>query len=167
MRATQHAIRNTHHASRITFYVLLITLLFSACAPSDNSAPQPPDIAYGRDLCDACGMIISDAKFAAATVLADGETRKFDDIGDMFGYHGDHPEHQVRAWFVHDHDTEKWLRGEKAFYVVGPNIQSPMGHGIVAFAEKAAAETFAAGLGVNALTFDEARAAAHMEMHGR
>ena len=54
---------------------LLLTafcLVLSACSPK-SAEPQPPEIAYGQDTCDACGMIISDAKFAAATLLTSGE----------------------------------------------------------------------------------------------
>ena len=147
--------------------LLAAGLLLATCSPAtDTGEPQPPEIVYGQDICDACGMIIGEARFAAATVLQDGEARKFDDIGDMFAFHMDHPDQQVRAWFVHDYPTQQWLRAEKAFYVVGPAIQSPMGHGFAAFAEKTAAEDFAAGLGANVLDFDEARLAAHVKIHG-
>jgi len=153
-------------ASRSTFHVLLIAILLAACAPTSSNEPQPPDIAYGQDLCDACGMVIDQPKFAAASVLKNGETRKFDDIGDMIAYHMDHPDQQVAAYFVHDYRTEKWVRAEKAFFIVDERIQSPMGHGLVAFGDQAAADEFAATLGATVLTFDEARLAAHVKVHG-
>jgi len=144
--------------SQIAFYVLLFTFAFllGACA-QQSGEPQPPNIAYGRDMCDACGMIISEAKFAAATVMTDGKTLKFDDAGEMFTYHAKHPELQVRVWFVHDYNTQNWINGQSAFYVVAKDIKSPMGTGVAAFADKSAAETFAAKFNVKIMSFDEIR----------
>lgn len=143
---------------QITFYVLLFTLilLLGACSQSSGE-PQPPNIAYGRDVCDACRMIISEARFAAATILTDGKTLKFDDAGEMFTYHAKNPQLQVRAWFVHDYNTQNWINGQGAYYVVAKDIKSPMGTGVAAFADKSAAETFAAKYNVKVLSFDEVR----------
>ena len=148
--------------------VLLIAgFVLTTCSPSSGGGePAPPDIAYRQDICEACGMIIGDAKFAAATLLTNGETRKFDDIGDMIVYHMDHPDQQVQAWLVHDYRNEQWLRAEKAFFVFGSSIASPMGHGLAAFADRTSAGAFAASVGGKVLTFDEARAEIHMKVHG-
>ena len=139
-------------------------LLLAACA-STSAEPQPPDIAYGQDLCAECGMIISDAEFAAALIPSKGEPLKFDDIGDMAIYHLDHPDTQPKAWFVHDYPSAAWMRGETAFYVMAPPGSSPMGSGLVAFAERSAAEKFAAERSANVLTFDEMRVLVHEKLH--
>jgi len=142
------------------FYFLLFAFgfLLVACAQQAGE-PQPPNIAYGRDICDACGMIISEARFAAATVLTDGKALKFDDVGEMFTYHAAKSELQVRAWFVHDYHSQNWINGQSAFYVVAKDIKSPMGTGVVAFADKSAAESFASRFNVKVMTFDEIRTA--------
>ena len=146
--------------------LLVVGLALATCAPrSGNDEPQPPEIAYGQDTCDACGMIIDEPRFAGALLLESGDTLKFDDIGDMFIYHMDHPDRRVRAWFVHDFNTEQWTRGETAYYIFSRSIASPMGHGFAAFADRAPAEAFAAGLGASVLNFDLARATAHVEIH--
>lgn len=140
--------------------------LVAACAPS-NVEPTPPEIVYGQDVCDTCGMIISEPKFASALVLEDGSALKFDDLGDMFVHHMDHPNLKVRAWFVHDYGAEKWIRGETAFYVAADQIKAPMDGGLAAFADRASAEQFASTFsGAEVLTFDEARAHVHMRVHG-
>ena len=147
---------------------LLLTafcLLLSACSPK-SAEPQPPGIAYGQDTCDACGMIISDAKFAAATLLTGGEALKFDDIGEMVTYHMDHPEAQVKAWFVHDYKSEAWIRGETAFFVSSDQLQTPMGGGVAAFEKKDDAEAFAAEKSGKVLTLDELRVEFHLKVHG-
>ena len=147
---------------------LLLTafcLVLSACSPK-SAEPRPPEIAYGQDMCDACGMIISDAKFAAATLLTGGEALKFDDIGEMVTYHMDHPEAQVKAWFVHDYPSEAWLRGETAFFVLSDQLQTPMGGGVAAFEKRSDAEAFAAEKDGQVLTLDELRVEVHMQVHG-
>lgn len=144
-------------ARYIAGLVAVAALLLAACA-SEETAPPPPEIAYGLDACAECNMIISEPRFAAASLTADGAMSKFDDIGDMLAFHAKQPELAVRAWFVHDYDTEDWLRGEAAFFVASASVHSPMGHGIAAFAQRADAETFARDVVAAVLTFDELRA---------
>jgi len=60
---------------------------------------------------------------------------------------------------VHDYNSQNWIPGSTAFYVVTKDIKSPMGTGVTAFADKSAAETFAARFNAKVLTFDEVRAA--------
>ncbi len=148
--------------------LLLVLVLFSAaCSAPQGDEPQPPEIQYGLDECDACGMSIDDARFASATLLMDGAYRKFDDIGDMIVYHMDHPDQQVEAWFVHDHDSEEWILAEDSFYVVSKEIESPMGHGIFAFETQETAEKFAGGLSsAQVMNFEEVRADVHLKVHG-
>ena len=111
-------------------------------------------------------MIISEAKFAAATLLVNGENRKFDDVKEMFVYHMDHPEAQVKAWFVHDYQSEAWIRGETAFYVQSDRLKTPMGGAVAAFEKRAAAEAFAQEVGGKAYTLDELRIQVHVKVHG-
>lgn len=143
----------------------LLALGFTACGGSANTL-QPPEIAYGQEMCDECGMIISEAPFAAATIDLKGQPHKFDDVGDMLAFHVKHPEVQVKAWFVHDYNDHTWLRGETAFYVQGASIASPMGHGIAAFREQGAAGAYAARVNAKALSFDDLRIATHLAIHG-
>ena len=151
--------------SRIAYFVLIASVLLAACAPK-STEPQPPEIVYGQDMCDECGMIISEAKFAAATLLTSGEALKFDDIGDMIMHHMDHPEDQVKAWFVHDYKGEHWIRGETAYFVKSDRLKTPMGGGVAAFENKAAAEAFAADMSGKIHTLDELRVAIHEAVHG-
>jgi copper chaperone NosL len=143
-----------------------VLLLAGCAAGAASEEPQPPEIAYGLDACDVCGMIISDARFAAATLLTNGETRQFDDIGNMVIYQMDHPELAVEAWFVHDYQTEEWLRGEAAYFVMAPQIYSPMGHGVAAFADEDEAQALAQEYGSEVLSLDGVRAAVHVLVHG-
>ena len=156
--------RLTFDLSRRTLYFLLTALLLAACAPG-NDGPQPPEILYGQDVCDSCGMIISEARFAAATLLTNGEFRKFDEIGDMMLYHMERPEDQVQAYFVHDYKSEAWIRGETAFFVEG-DVTTPMGGSIVAFEDQAEAKAFAVEVNGKVFTLYDLRVEAHLKVHG-
>jgi len=149
---------------RSLLLALPLVALLTACSASPE-APQPPEIAYGQDVCDACGMIISEARFAAAVALESGEALIFDDAGEMFGYVSQHPELEIRAWFVHDYTTESWLNAAEAFFVVHPSVRTPMASGVVAFADPSAAEAFAAEHGTVVLAFQDVAASASMPMH--
>jgi copper chaperone NosL len=135
---------------------LLLSFALAACTPR-AAEPTPPEIVYGQDMCDACGMIISDARFAAAAVLADGQGLKFDDIGDMLRDLAAHPELAVAARFVHDYSNETWLSAADATYVVSPSIASPMGHGLAAFEDAGEAASFAAQVGGEVLDWEQIR----------
>jgi len=145
-----------------------VVILLAACSAAPTGEPQPPEIHYGEDICDACGMLISEPKFAAAAVEADGTARKFDDIGDLVDYYVDHPGAQVKAYFVHDHLSEQWRRAETAFFIISPQIHTPMAHGIAAYADREAAEAAARQYGVIVMTFDELRQMLQADLsHGR
>lgn len=141
------------------------TALLAGCGEARPAGPQPPEIAYGRDVCEQCGMVISEARFACATVLEDGTAHKFDDLGDMVLYHFDRPDQKVVAYFAHDYNSEAWIRAENAFYVQSDAIKSPMGHGLAAFEAATAAEAFATEVGGRVLNFDGMRADVHVRLH--
>ncbi|MDW8069573.1 MAG: nitrous oxide reductase accessory protein NosL [Anaerolineae bacterium] len=121
---------------------ILMILLWTLTACARPSGLRPPDIAYGKDPCVECGMIINDPRFAAAYVTRDGQARLFDDIGDMVVYYRKHRE-DVAAFFVHDYETRAWIDATQAFFVQSPRIHSPMGFGLAAFSDRPRAEAFA------------------------
>ena len=153
------------HAFAVFLMSVILVGLLAACSQKP-ATPEPPEILYGHDVCSRCGMQIDEARFAAATLLTSGEYLKFDDIGEMLVYHMEHPVDQVNAWFVHDYETEDWLRGETAYYARSAELKTPMGYGIVAFADQKDAETFASEHGGQIFSLDELRADVHIQVHG-
>ncbi|MCS7222399.1 MAG: nitrous oxide reductase accessory protein NosL [Anaerolineae bacterium] len=133
--------------------LVIIGFLILGCQPP-VSLDKAPDIRYGEDVCDKCRMIINEARFAAAYVTRQGEVRRFDDIGDMVQYHQEHAE-EVAVFWVHDFETEEWLRADQAFFVSSADIHTPMGHGIVALGEKDRADRLAASSQGRVLTWSE------------
>jgi copper chaperone NosL len=140
----------------------LVALGFSLAACAAEGDPlAPPEMHYGEDVCDACQMIISEERHAAATIVeVDGasEPRRFDDIGDLLDYHEGQPELPVLSWYVHDYETLEWLDALTASYVVSDDLATPMGHGIVAFGDRLRAEAFALEHAGEVKDFDALRA---------
>lgn len=150
---------------RVALIFLLATLALVACSPKAMEL-SPPEIAYGRDMCDACGMLIDEPQFAAAVILEDGTPRKYDDIGEMIQYHRKHPELKVKAWFVHDYDTQEWLPAETAYFVQSSQLKTPMGGGLAAFASQQRAEQFAQQVSGKVMRFEELMENAPTMSHG-
>jgi copper chaperone NosL len=122
---------------------MLAFLLLAGCGQSANT-DEPPEIAYGQDVCDRCGMIISEEKFAAAYWTEAGEARRFDDIGGMLAYITEESEDAASYW-VHDFAGGEWIRAEEAFYLLDSELMTPMGFGIAAFANEDQALAMAQG----------------------
>ncbi|MEM4408749.1 MAG: nitrous oxide reductase accessory protein NosL [Candidatus Caldarchaeum sp.] len=126
---------------RYVAFVFLI--LIAASCGKERGEVKPVTVYYGEDICDLCKMIISEEEFSAQAVLEGGGAAKFDDIGCAMHYLKVKPQVKVVAIFVRDYGTKEWIRGEGAYYVVTNKVKTPMGHGIVAFRERATAERLA------------------------
>lgn len=107
-------------------------------------------------------MHIADPRFAAGTITRQGRSHRFDDIGDMALFHASSPDVVARFW-VHDHDTERWITADEAFFAVSKDITSPMGHGVAAFGAEVRARERAAESDGTVLTFHELLAIAGRE----
>ena len=136
---------------------LLLGLGLVGCGAAANTTPQPPTIHYGEDICEFCGMIISDERFAAGYLTADGQSHIFDDPGNMFRAYLQ-KQTEVTAFFVHDYEDVQWIRAETAHFVLSPNLVTPMLTGLTACATQERAKALAAQLDGEVLTFDEAMA---------
>lgn len=141
-------------SANIIFLALLLVVGSSGCAGSANAEPTPPALHYGEDICEFCGMIISDERFAAGYITVDGQAHIFDDIGDMLLQHQQHQD-EVTALFVHDYHQHTWLRAETAFYALSPNFPTPMLSGLAAFQTRAEAQALAAEFKGQVFSFAE------------
>ena len=113
------------------FLVLLI-----ACA-SGEIKPVPIE---SSDMCSFCKMAISEKQFAAEIITADEAVLKFDDVGCLLSYRaaaGD--KLKAAAIFVTDYETRQWRKAEEAFFARSKTIKTPMGSGIVAYADRSKA----------------------------
>ncbi len=152
--------------------VVLTMLLATACGAPVISPQTPPEIVYGEDVCDHCGMIINEERFAAGLLIQSGtgqlEHRIFDDIGDMFAFAqeftaqasnaqtGDDAP-QIVTYFVHDFQSGEWLNAHEAYFIVAQASLTPMGSGMVAFGSREEAETQAQAWQTPVLDFEMAQ----------
>ncbi|MDT8334236.1 MAG: nitrous oxide reductase accessory protein NosL [Desulfurivibrionaceae bacterium] len=144
-------------------YVLLFIVtsgfwltMASAGASSENNISAD-------ERCPVCGMFV--AKYEAwITRIRAGESSDFffDGVKDMMAFYQNPaayngPERSAfREIRVKDYYSLEWLDGRRAFYVIGSDVYGPMGHELIPFASRAAAESFLTdhhGRGI--LSFDE------------
>ncbi|HEX7905156.1 MAG TPA: nitrous oxide reductase accessory protein NosL [Chitinophagaceae bacterium] len=121
----------------IIFSLLSGVFLLSSC----NAQPEP--IKYGEDICYGCKMGIIDPKFGGEIVMAKGKVYKFDDIICMnrFLQSGVIAQKDIKQTVVINFEKQNdFLDADKSFFVVKPQLRSPMGSNAAAFAKKDAAE---------------------------
>lgn len=134
-------------------FILLVAFPLLAACGSQIDPSQPPEIFYGEDVCNECGMIISDPRFAAAYYTIEGDSKHFDDIGGMAVHHAEHQE-QIAQFWVHDFDSEEWLKADQAFFVMSDQIHSPMDFGIIAFSDESRAKEYASTNNAMVMSFE-------------
>jgi copper chaperone NosL len=129
----------------VTFSLSLIAIFLMGCSPSANPN-EPPEILYGQDVCEECGMIINEERFAASYMTEADVVRRFDDVGGMLLYDHKHQE-DVRHYWVHDLATEEWIDAKEAVFVLDEGLITPMGWGLAPFATPEQAEIYIADNG--------------------
>lgn len=139
--------------NRRVFVLGAAALVLTGCGEK-ASGTEPPKIAYGKDLCARCRMIISDERFAAGLVEPGGDALVFDDPGELIAQVQEEGLKDRRVW-VHDYLTKKWIDGTQAFFVVDNDLMTPMGTGVVALESRDEAERLAAEKGGQVMTWQE------------
>lgn len=140
---------------KITLPFLLLAILLAACGGAGD-LEGPPEIRYGQDACDRCKMIINEPRFATAYATVAGDVRRFDDIGGMF-LHAVEQGEEVRAFWVHDFDSEEWIEAPGATFVHDPDLTTPMGWGVAAFGDDEGARAYVENHGGDLFSYDELR----------
>jgi copper chaperone NosL len=122
---------------------LVAVVVAVVCLWPVRRGPEP--LRYGVDACAECRMPVTRPGFGGELRDADGRLTTYDDVGclvrAMLRRHGPIPE----AW-VEDHAGGGFVSLLTAHLVRG-GAETPMGSGIVAFKEAAAAEAFARDAG--------------------
>lgn len=93
------------------------------------AASGPQAIAWDRENCTECHMLIGDRHFAAQLQTADGRTLNFDDAACLIRY-VEHQRPAVRATYFRNSGSGGWLTLEQSGFV--PVKDSPMGGGLAA-----------------------------------
>lgn len=143
--------------ARIPAAWLMLAGLVAMAGCSGEAPDGPPALRLGDAVCDACNMIVSDERFATATVVEGPrgpEPRLFDDFNCQVGYELDNPELEIVARWSHDHGTLEWLRTESATFLMSPNLRTPMASRAAAFASRGDAERARAELTGDVMDFE-------------
>lgn len=145
---------------RVSIAFLLLCLA-AACGCGSNELEGPPELRLGRDECGECGMLVGEDRFSSALLVDRRGLREhivYDDIGCMLDAEVEHQsEWKVIERFVHDRATRAWLPAGRASFLFADSasLQTPMGSGIAAYSDKAAAERDRERHGGRVLGLDE------------
>ena len=132
----------------------MICLLLIAAGCGSRS-PWPVEI-EASDICARCKMAISEKRYAAEMADRDGSVIKFDNIDCMVRYvSGYGLKDKAAAWFVMDSEGKEWLDARQAFLVKSASIPGPMGSGVLAVKDRAAADGLAKRFSGQVLHFDD------------
>lgn len=105
----------------------LAVALLRAQAPPEGPVP----VAWDRQPCARCRMLVSEPRFAAQIHTGDGVVLHFDDPGCLLLYE-EETESAARATWFHHVREDRWVPGEQAVFV--PIAPTPMGYGLGAMA---------------------------------
>lgn len=112
-------------------------LVFLIACSSTEIKPVPIE---NGDMCSFCRMAISEKQFASEIITDDERVLKFDDIGCLLRFRQKASDGlRPAAIFVSDYDSREWVTAEKAFFVKSKTVKTPMGSGIVAYADQSKA----------------------------
>ncbi len=132
-------------------FIFLLLLLGICSSIFLISASDATSIGPGSDTrCPVCGMFVSKyPNWIAQIEFQDESTVFFDGPKDMFRYLLDIPKYQpesafkeIAGIFVSEYYGSKRIEARTAFYVIGSDINGPMGMELVPFDAEAAAVEF-------------------------
>lgn len=145
--------------SRICFAAsLMVALAFlSGC---DNQVSEgPPTVRLGDSVCVQCNMIISDERWATATMVEGPrgpEARLFDDFNCQVNYEMENRDVPILARWSRSHATREWVRTEDAHFLISPNLRTPMASKVAAFESLTEADAAKAELTGDVVNFESA-----------
>lgn len=117
--------------------LLIAAMLLVSC--STNPVPFQP----GKDACDICKMTIMDTHFGGQVITKKGKMYKFDDVYCMISFlrSGSINKADIAQNVIIDFERpNEFLPVNDAFFLVSPNLKSPMSSNTAGFSSKQIAE---------------------------
>ncbi len=125
-------------------FALSICAVLCFLTGCDRAAQDgPPVVHLDSSVCDECGMILSDERFVAATIVESTrgqEARLFDDYNCQINFEHAHPEQVITTRWAHDYSTSGWIQTERAFFLLSPQLRTPMASETAAFGNRSDAD---------------------------
>ncbi len=139
--------------------ILMSILMLSAPSCSRTDLSGPPTVLIGDSTCAECGMIISDERFATATV--DEQDRGpisvlFDDFNCQMIYESKMSDLTILKRWSRDHSGLQWLNTESGWFAKSNQIRSPMASGMAFFETRKDAQAFGQSINAEILSFESA-----------
>jgi len=125
---------------------------------SCNTKPEP--FSYGKDICADCNMTIMDPKFGAELITEKGKIYKFDDAHCVLEFIKSNkvkPADIAQTVFIDYENDKNFLDVESLFFVVSPQLKSPMNSNAAAFSNKQKADKMASEINGEVKTWQELR----------
>jgi len=122
-----------------------LLLLVAACA-----AAGPAPLQWGAESCRHCHMTLADQRFGAEVITTRGRALPFDDAGCAAEHlaTGATPAAEVSSVWVIDYThPDSLIAADGAVFVRSSTFHTPMGSGVVATADSAAATALAREVG--------------------
>jgi len=117
-----------------------LTFILSSAVLLSCTQSGPKEIKKG-DACDNCRMKIEELGYSSELVTDKGKVYKFDDVNCMNMFANSNADKVAKAKsYVADYPTGKLIEFEKATFIKGGSIKSPMGGNMQAYQNKAEAE---------------------------
>lgn len=144
----------------------LLALLVAACGVTG-----PVPLAWNEATCTHCHMTLADQRFGAEIITTRGRALPFDDAGCAAKHlvTGETPANEVSSVWVIDYTRpDSLLAADSAVYVRSADFHTPMGSGVVAAPDSAAARQLATEHQGTVLTWREVQIiAAHRGLEPR
>jgi copper chaperone NosL len=121
--------------------VSLFSMLLSC-----STKPQPFET--GKDNCHFCKMAITDTRYGSEIITKKGKVFKFDDILCLINFlknDGEQETNISKKISVLFEKPNQFLDVNKTFFVISPELRSPMGSNTAGFENKTNAENFLKG----------------------
>ena len=157
-------IMKRHFMKTAGILILLFFAQLVVFTPLLHANGKATDTVSSQIRCAVCGMFVAKYPNWMAQIHYDdlGQTRFFDGVKDLMVFYFDPeryegaPREAIKDIFVKDYYSLNWLSAKDAVYVVGSDVYGPMGHELIPFESKEAAESFSKDHhGKELLTFDE------------
>ena len=151
-------VSSSTYKSKLLLLLFAMSFIFISIA---DAAPLEDLKSDAR--CPVCGMFVAKFDVWITQIRYEDTTIfSFDGVKDMMAYYhkpsnfNGQEQSKVNEIWVKDYYSLKWLDARKAFFVIGSDVHGPMGHELIPFSIKAAAESFLADHhGRRILTFDK------------
>ena len=105
----------------------------------NSCSVKPEPLQYGKDVCDDCKMTIMDPKFGGEIITKKGRVFKFDDAHCLSHFlKSTNIKHEdiAQTVFVDYENNKNFLDVKSSYFVISPQLKSPMNGDAAAFLSK-------------------------------